>query len=115
MIVTQTLVSGHHSTVRLYRPDEQTTIEGVIVSLVYKAPHSFLHVEAPDRSNHMRIWAVECGNSQDLRQRVEQSALKPGDRVVVTGDTAMDEGAWRVRLRTLLRRHDGWRWHEAVK
>jgi len=109
------IVSGHHSTVRKYRVDEQTTLDGVIVSLVYKAPHSFLHVQAPDRQNTMRIWAVECGDRDDLRQRVEEGMLKPGDRVVVTGDMAWDEGAWRVRLRTLTRRTDGWRWKDTSK
>lgn len=115
IVVSQTMASGHHSTARKYRVGEQTTLEGVIVSLVYKAPHSFLHVQAPDRLNQMRVWAVECGDRDELRQRVQESALKPGDRVVVTGDTAWDEGAWRVRLRTLMRRGDGWRWREASK
>ncbi len=115
LVVGETIASGHHPTARRYRVDEQTTLDGVIVSLVYKAPHSFLHVQAPDRQNTMRVWAVECGNREELRRRVHEGSLKPGDRVVVTGDTAWDEGAWRVRLRTLTRRPDGWRWRETGK
>jgi hypothetical protein len=115
VLASHSTADGHHPTARRYRADEQTTIDGVLVSLVYKAPHSFLHVQAPDRQNNMRVWAVECGNRDELRRRVQESALKPGDRVVVTGDTSWDEGAWRVRLRTLTRRQDGWRWRESVQ
>ncbi len=105
-------VEGHHPTGRLYRVDEQTTIEGVVVSLIVKSPHSFIHVEAPDRLNKTRVWAVECGDGRTFRRRVDERALKPGDRVVITGDAAIDEGLWRVRLRTLVRPADGWQWRE---
>lgn len=115
IVVGQTMAIGHHSTVRKYRVDEQTTLDGVIVSVVYKAPHSFLHIQAPDRLKQMRVWAVECGDRDQMRQRVAEGKLKPGDRVVVTGDTSWDEGAWRVRLRTLTRPGDGWRWKDASK
>ncbi len=107
-----TTVAGHHPTNRVYRVGEQTTIEGVIVSLVVKSPHSFLHVQAPDRFNKMRVWAIECGDSRAFRQRVEERSLKIGDRVAVTGDPSVDEGLWRLRMRTLVRRADGWQWNE---
>lgn len=108
----QATMAAHHPTTRVYRSGEQTTIEGVIVSLVVKTPHSFLHVQAPDRYNKMRIWAIECGDTRAFRQRVEEHSLKIGDRVTVTGDPAFDEGLWRLRLRTLVRRDDGWKWSE---
>jgi hypothetical protein len=103
---------AHHSITSAYRVDEQTTIDGVLVSLVYRNPHSYLQIMAPDRMKQMRLWAVECGNQQMLRRHVSEAALKPGDRVVVTGNSARDEGQWRLLLRTLLRPSDGWRWNE---
>jgi hypothetical protein len=65
---------------------------------------------APDRMKQMRLWAVETGDQQQMRRNVSEAALKPGDRVVVTGNTARDEGEWRLFLRTLMRPRDGWRW-----
>ncbi len=113
ILAGQATMAGHHPTNRVYRVGEQTTIEGVIVSLVVKSPHSFLHVQAPDRYNKMRVWAIECGDSREFRQRVEERSLKIGDRVAVTGDPALDEGLWRLRMRTLVRRADGWQWNES--
>jgi Family of unknown function (DUF6152) len=112
VLAGQAAVSGHHPTARVYRVGEHTTIEGVIVSLVVRTPHSFLHVEAPDRFNKMRVWAIECDDSRGFRQHVEDRALKIGDRVAVTGNPALDEGLWRLRLRSLVRRADGWQWNE---
>jgi hypothetical protein len=108
-------VVAHHSGASQYRTDEQTTIDGVLVSLVYRSPHSYLHVNAPDRGNHMRVWAVECGDSRQLRQQVADGSLRPGDHVIVTGDPSRDDGDWRLRLRTLVRPSDGWRWRETPR
>lgn len=108
-------LAAHHAIIRVYRVDEQMTIEGTLVSLVYRNPHSYLQVMAPDRMNHMRVWAVECGNHDVLRRNVSEASLKPGDRVIVTGNAARDEGQWRLLLRTMRRPRDGWRWNEANK
>ena len=111
-VVCQTVsLAAHHANTSVYRVDEQLTIDGVVVSLVYRNPHSYLQVMAPDRMNHMRLWAVECGNQQLLRRNVSEAALKPGDRVVVTGTPGRDEGQWRLLLKTLSRPRDGWQWN----
>jgi hypothetical protein len=116
VIVLSTVVGrAHHAVGAIYRLDEQRTIEGVVVALVYRSPHSFLHVKALDESKHMRVWAVECGTAEQLRHQVMESSLKPGDDLIVTGDVARDEGSWRLRLRSLLRPSDGWRWKETVR
>jgi hypothetical protein len=103
-------LTAHHAIIRVYRVDEQMTIEGELVSLVYRNPHSYLQVKAPDRMNQMRVWAVECGNHEQLKRNVSEAMLKPGDRLVVTGNASRDEGQWRLLLRTMRRPSDGWRW-----
>jgi hypothetical protein len=106
-------LAAHHPIASVYRVDEQTTIEGVVVALVYRTPHSYLQVSAPDRTKNVRLWAVECGDQRQLRRTVSEGALKPGDRVIVTGHAARDDGEWRLRLRTIVRPRDAWRWSEA--
>ena len=90
-------------------------IEGVVVSLVHRSPHSFIHVKAPDQHKQMRVWAVECGSAEQFRRNVLDGALKPGDDIVVTGDVGRDEGLWRLRLRSVVRPRDGWRWKEWLR
>ena len=104
--------TAHHSVVEKYRIDERVTIEGELVTLIFRNPHSYLHVRAPDGTAHSRVWAVESGRGLQLRQALASATLKPGDRVVVTGDPGRDDGEWRMRLRTLVRPRDGWRWTE---
>lgn len=107
-------LAAHHSPVGIYRTGEQTTIEGVLVSIHYRRPHSYLYLEdhTSDRKKQVRVWAVESGEDSWLRARIDEGALRPGDRVVVTGEPARDDGARRLRLRRLVRPSDGWGWVE---
>lgn len=107
-------LAAHHSLAEKYRVGERVTIEGELVTLVFRNPHSYLHVRALDRAAHSRVWAVESGRGMQLRHALADATLKPGDRVVVTGDPGRDEGESRLRLRTLVRPRDGWRWIEGA-
>ena len=108
-------LAAHHALAVTYRPHEQITIEGRLVTLVYRNPHSYLHVEAPDAYRHLRVWAAESGLGFHLREALAAGTLKPGDQVVISGEPARDEGTWRIRMRTLVRRSDGWRWSEEAR
>jgi hypothetical protein len=108
-------VAAHHSYTAIYRDDEQITIEGVLVTIVYRNPHSYLEIEAADASGRLRLWAVECGSRIDLQRSFMDGGLKPGDRIVVSGDAARDSSLRRLRLRRLARPRDGWRWSEGQK
>jgi hypothetical protein len=107
--------AAHHARANLYREDARVTIEGELVTLIYRNPHSYLHVRAPDRHAQPRLWAVEAGRGQQLREVLSAATLLPGDRVIVTGDPGRDEGEWRMRLRTIERPKDGWRWSEVSR
>ena len=107
-------IAAHHSFAAAYREDQVVAIEGDLVDVVYRNPHSFIHVMAPDSTSHMRMWAVECSDRGQLRlQGVLEETLKPGDHLVITGSPGRDAGAWRLRLRSIVRPKDGWRWNPA--
>src|SRR5215207_9072406 len=108
-------LAAHHSVGGVYRDDERVTIEGELVTLVYRNPHSYLHVLAPDRQQHQRVWAIEAASGVQLRQTLTAASLLPGDRVIVTGAPGRDDGTWRMQLRTIVRPRDGWQFTEAPK
>ena len=108
-------LAGHHAVGSVYRDGAPVTIEGELVTLVYRNPHSYLHVLAPDRQKHQRIWAIETSSGLQLRQTLAAARLVPGDRVIITGDPGRDDGTWRMRLRTIVRPRDGWQWTEVPK
>ena len=107
-------IAAHHSFASTYLEDQVIAIEGDLVDIVYRNPHSFIHVMAPDGTKRMRLWAVEASNRGQLRlQGVFAETLKPGDHLVITGSPGRDAGAWRLRLRSIVRPKDGWRWSAA--
>ena len=108
-------LAAHHSVGGVYRDDARVTIEGELVTLVYRSPHSYLHVLAPDRQKQQRMWAIETASGLQLRQTLAAAGLVPGDRVIVTGDPARDDGTWRIRLREIVRPRDGWRFTETPR
>jgi hypothetical protein len=106
--------AAHHSFASTYLEDQVIVIEGDVVDVVYRNPHSFIHLRAPDDSNHMRVWAVECSNRGQLRLQGDlEQTLKPGDHLVISGSPGRDAGAWRLRMRSIVRPKDGWRWSPA--
>lgn len=102
---------AHHSFAATYFENKKQTIEGEIVQFLWRNPHSFIHVLAKDEKGQVQRYAVEWGAGGQLgRMGVVRDTLKPGDHVVITGDPARTPGDYRMRLRTILRPSDGWRW-----
>ncbi len=102
---------AHHPYSATYLTDQQVTIDGRIVELVYRNPHAFIHVSAPDRDGQSRHWAVEWGRPGATgRAGIPTHVLQLGDRLVVSGSPARDPAAFRILGRTIVRPADGWRW-----
>lgn len=105
---------AHHSFAATYFEDKTMTVEGELVQFLYRNPHSFVHVVAPDENGKKQRWAVEWGGGGQLtRQGVTRETLKPGDRVVITGNPGRNAADHRLRMRTILRPADGWKWGTA--
>jgi hypothetical protein len=106
---------AHHPFSATYLFDEEVTIEGDVVALIRRNPHSFLHVQARDKGNSVRQWAVEWAGSQRDPGSDVIEVVMVGDHVVVTGSPGRDPGAFRILLREIVRPKDGWRWADTVR
>lgn len=103
---------AHHSVGAAYDSKKEIKLEGKLVQFLFRNPHSFVHIEAPDEKGVMQRWAVEWGGASSLGgQGVSSTTLKVGDEVVITGNPARSttEG-YRLKLNTLLRKKDGFKW-----
>src|SRR5690606_1721973 len=103
-------VVAHHSFSATYHEDREVTIEGEIAAFLYRNPHAFVHVLAPDEQGEMRRWAVEWGAASALRNEVSRDTLKAGEHVIVVGNPARNPGDHQIRLRSIARPADGWEW-----
>jgi Family of unknown function (DUF6152) len=111
MVVSSGRAYAHHSFAATYFEDKTQKIEGNLVQFLYRNPHSFVHVEAPDDKGVMQRWAVEWGAGGQLgRQGVTRETLKPGDHVIIVGNPGRNPEDHRLRMVNITRPSDGWKW-----
>ncbi len=111
LAITGGLLQAHHSFAATYLESQSHQIEGNVVQFLFRNPHSFLHVEAPDEKGAMQTWAVEWGGGGQLgRQGVTRDSLKSGDHVVVVGQPGRNPEDHRLRMVSIVRPADGWKW-----
>jgi hypothetical protein len=102
---------AHHSFAATYKEDEKQKIEGTVIQFLFRNPHSFLHVEAPDEKGVMQTWAIEWGAGGQLgRQGVSRESIKSGDHIIVVGQPGRNPDDHRMRLVSINRPADGWKW-----
>ena len=106
---------AHHSFPATYQISKIVTIEGTVAQLLFRNPHSFLHVDAPDATGQMKRWSLEWGGAGQLTsQGVVSDTLKAGDAIIVTANPARSSAdSTRALLKTIKRPADGWTWGTA--
>jgi hypothetical protein len=110
-LVAVTAASAHHSFGATYEISKEIKLEGKIVQFVYRNPHSFVHVEAPDPAGAQQRWAIEWGGTAQLSGAgVQRDTLKVGDQVAVVGRPSRVPGEYRVLMVNLTRPSDGFTW-----
>ena len=101
---------AHHSFSATYLEDREITIEGELVAFMFRKPHSFVHLTAPDAQGEPQRWSIEWAAAAALADQVGRNTLKPGDRVVVSGNPGRNPEDFRLRMRRISRPADGWEW-----
>jgi uncharacterized protein DUF6152 len=103
--------SAHHSFAAHYVEDQMVSIEGDLVQLEYRSPHSWIHVNAKDDTGVLRQVAAEWASAPRLKQwGVSEETLKPGDHVIISGSPSRDPSEYRMHLKGIRRPADGWQW-----
>lgn len=102
---------AHHSYAATYDVSHEIKLEGRLVQFVYRNPHSFVHVQAPDQNGVQQRWAVEwAGTGQLAEAGVQRDTLKVGDQVVIVGRPSRVNGEYRALMVRLTRPSDGFTW-----
>jgi len=104
-------IHAHHSIARAYDTSQEMTVEGVITEFHFINPHPFLTIEVKQGSGSAQ-WLLEMDNRSELaRIGMTSQTLKPGDRIVVTGNPA-NGGRQSLYIRRLDRPADGFRYEQ---
>ena len=113
-VAALTVVSAayaHHSYAATYDVSKEIKLEGKLLQFVYRNPHSFVHMQAPDAKGVPQRWSVEwSGTGQLAGQGVTRETLKVGDVVVIVGRPSRVTGEYRALMVSLKRPADGLTW-----
>jgi hypothetical protein len=102
---------AHHSFAATYIEDKSVTIEGELVQLLFRNPHSFVHVTVTEKDGSTVRYAIEWGAAKQLGwQNITRETLKLGDRLVISGNPGREPADHRVRMVSLRRLSDGLSW-----
>ena len=102
---------AHHSYGATYDVSREIKLEGTLVQFVFRNPHTFVHVQAPDESGVTQRWAIEwSGTAQLANNGITRDTLHVGDAVVIVGRPSRVAGEYRVLMVSLRRPSDGFSW-----
>jgi hypothetical protein len=102
---------AHHSLGATYDGNKTVTVDGKILQLLLRNPHSFLQVEGPDDKGVMQRWSLEWRSAGSLgQQNIKRDTLKAGEAVVITMNPSRTPADHRGALVTLHRKSDGFGW-----
>ena len=109
---------AHHSFTAAYDSTKRVEVEGVVTEFVWRNPHSFLRIEVTDETGNSEIWSLEWGSSSQLsaeKYPVTRTTIRPGDRIIAGGEPGRDPKVRRVRIYSITRPIDGWKWEGVVR
>ena len=102
---------AHHSFGAAYLENQTVTIEGQLVQLLFRNPHSFVHVMVREKDGSLVRYAIEWSGALQLGdQGVGRDTLKIGDRLVISGNPGRNRKDHLLRMITLHRPKDGFGW-----
>jgi hypothetical protein len=111
VLAAATSAIAHHSYGATYDMNKEVKLEGKLVQFVYRNPHSFVTLQAPDASGAQQRWAVEwSGTGQLGGQGVTRESLRAGDQIVIVGRPSRVTGEYRLLMVSLKRPSDGFSW-----
>src|SRR5437016_13090401 len=81
LTIGSSLTFAHHAFYSVYDRDKTVKIEGTLKEFIWRNPHSFVRVEAPDEKGEVQSWVIEWAAPAQLTEKGGSSAtLRPGDK-----------------------------------
>jgi hypothetical protein len=90
--VTAIPASGHHAVQKVFDVNKRIAVTGVVTSIEWANPHSYIALDAKGEKGDVRHWQFElAGALRNARAGVDDAGgLKAGDVVTIEGIAAKD-------------------------
>ena len=89
-------LAAHHSFSATYFEDKSASLEGQVVEFAFRNPHSYVILETPGEKGETIRWAIEWASGRTLSTQGVTPGRNPADH--------------RLRMRSITRPSDGWKW-----
>jgi hypothetical protein len=108
---------AHHAFYSTYDRDKTIKIEGTLKEFLWRNPHSYVRVEAPDEKGEMQMWVIEWAAPAQLTENgLTSTTLRPGDKVIITGHPGRAAAEnHRMQMQKVERPSDGFKWEGTVR
>ena len=84
-----------HASGPFYDPEKQVEAIGEVTRFVFRNPHSFLYVDAPNTGGEMTAWEIEMGGALSMGRRGwTPETIKVGDQIKVVGQPSRAPGTF---------------------
>ena len=111
ILLTGVAAYAHHSYAATYDTGKEVKLNGKLIQFVFRNPHSYVTISAPDAKGAVQRWSVEWAGTAQLSNRgITQESLKVGDAIVIVGRPSRVPGELRVLMVNLTRPSDGFSW-----
>ena len=95
VLVTSVPAIAHHASGPFYDADKRVEALGTVTKFVFRNPHSFLYVDAPNAQGEITAWEIEMGASVSMSRRGwTPDTIKAGDQIKVVGQPSRAPGTF---------------------
>jgi len=106
-LVAAAVSNAHHSVAGQYDPSAPVTVEGVVIEVLMRNPHSQIRMEIANASGRTELWTLEMDDIADMaEQGISSDTLRAGDVLIIFGFPARD-GSRLLHIERLQRPSDG--------
>jgi len=108
---------AHHAFYSTYDRDKTIKIEGTLKEFMWRNPHSYVRVEAPDEKGETQMWVIEWAAPAQLTENgVTNNTLRPGDHIIITGHPGRAAAEnHRMQMQKVERPSDGFKWEGTIR
>ena len=104
LFVTSVPAIAHHSSGPFYDSEKRVEAIGTVTKFVFRNPHSFLYVDAPNAEGTMAAWEIEMGAAVSMSRRGwTPETIKAGDQIKVVGQPSRRPGTFGMCCAELTR------------
>ena len=117
LLLTSAPAVTHHSIAGDYFMDQSSTVEGDLMKVQLRNPHSWVEFTGMDpKTGKMVTWSVEWNGAGRLeKDGITPETLKPGDHVIITGQPGRKAEEHRLHMLVITRPADGWKWDRSAR